>query len=1042
MAWRDAAVGQKKKDGEGTEAPADVGQRKADLRACARWIVAALQEERAARRRLEEQLATQERLLDTRGQQLQARDGQLQARREQLHAMEERACSMEQQLHAMEERSCGMEQQLEAARRREEECSLQLEAAQAHAACLQEQLDASARAGAEQEQQQVELDEQVAALQGQVAELEARLAHADGEAVQQRQAVAGLRDLLLQAGDATDARQGGLRAQLEAAQLQAAAAYADVDRLEEEVRHERLLASQARQEAAALAARKLASDERVRALFEQREAAAGRLRAQVAALSAEVRRLRRSSATSAAAEGEAAAASPRLSSSTLPRLSSATLPAIVDALHSPRPQEEEEAAAMAVAWDACDGSDGRDARGAAAAAAALESFALRRRGAAFRMRGSAGERPLPPPLGPMLRAGGVARLLQEDAVLDAVLQGLADAPAAAEGAYPALVALLHAEAPARLLRLLQEHLSHDIARTVALGDPHTLFRGNSPATKLLSAATRVMAGPLLQETVGVVLAREQGLARAYELDPTRLPPAAVASLHAANLRELCQALLDAFLAAPLPHGIRCITAFLATAVADAFPQSQYLGIVNMLFLRFFCVAVAQPASFGLLGGERPAAPLQRGLVLASKALQNLANGATFKEAYMAPMNGWVQASGAALLGYFAAVSTPPQPQSPPPPPSAVELRRLRNGLGVALAPARAHVVAALRASTRGSSRTAEAVRLPSRLAVRALLDALLQQPMDEAAAHAFLALLCWEDAPLAAVCEALYGGAKGPPLEAAAASLATLFLHEGRAGTLLCFAADLEADLLGHLGHSSLLQAAARAVAATQRHCLRALVGDLVDSVVADRLHFEIDADRMAATTDQQLQRNVQSLLDLVAKAARALPPLIRKHLSGDLLQALHFAAAKKGQQVAPLLVAGILAPAITDPVAVGLLEDAMSSKVRRTLSLLGDVLAKLAKESLFYRKDPAYEAVDAFIMRNTTEFRAAVQQAVLAATPSGNEEQEVLLPWQSVEKHLRSLVEVLARKQDFLEVYIGESSAVVEFEWSYADLAETTLCD
>lgn len=52
-------------------------------------------------------------------------------------------------------------------------------------------------------------------------------------------------------------------------------------------------------------------------------------------------------------------------------------------------------------------------------------------------------------------------------------------------------------------------------------------------------------------------------------------------------------------------------------------------------------------------------------------------------------------------------------------------------------------------------------------------------------------------------------------------------------------------------------------------------------------------------------------------------------------------------------------------------------------------MLAKLAKESLFYQKGPAYEAVDTFIMRNTTEFRAAVQQAVLEATPAG-----APLPW------------------------------------------------
>ena len=51
-----------------------------------------------------------------------------------------------------------------------------------------------------------------------------------------------------------------------------------------------------------------------------------------------------------------------------------------------------------------------------------------------------------------------------------------------------------------------------------------------------------------------------------------------------------------------------------------------------------------------------------------------------------------------------------------------------------------------------------------------------------------------------------------------------------------------------------------------------------------------------------------------------------------------------------------------------------------------------------------------------------------------------MLVPWPTAEKSMRALVEVLVRKQEFLESYIGETTAVLTFEWSYADLADVAL--
>ena len=80
----------------------------------------------------------------------------------------------------------------------------------------------------------------------------------------------------------------------------------------------------------------------------------------------------------------------------------------------------------------------------------------------------------------------------------------------------------------------------------------------------------------------------------------------------------------------------------------------YTAVGGFLFLRLICPALVFPEKNNLLAD--PSASVsgegRRGLMLVSKALQNLANGKKFREEYMDPLNEWFDANQDKLRGYL------------------------------------------------------------------------------------------------------------------------------------------------------------------------------------------------------------------------------------------------------------------------------------------------------------------------------------------------------------------------------------------------------
>ena len=96
----------------------------------------------------------------------------------------------------------------------------------------------------------------------------------------------------------------------------------------------------------------------------------------------------------------------------------------------------------------------------------------------------------------------------------------------------------------------------------------------------------------------------------------------------------------------VPDLVKYLLKSLYAATQHKFPKECRTVTGSLFFLRFVCPALVSPDQFGLVAPDNPLAPPERkALVLLTKAVQKLANGALFgtQAAYMAALNGTLEA---------------------------------------------------------------------------------------------------------------------------------------------------------------------------------------------------------------------------------------------------------------------------------------------------------------------------------------------------------------------------------------------------------------
>ncbi|EFA79425.1 Ras GTPase activation domain-containing protein [Heterostelium album PN500] len=171
----------------------------------------------------------------------------------------------------------------------------------------------------------------------------------------------------------------------------------------------------------------------------------------------------------------------------------------------------------------------------------------------------------------------------------------------------------------------------------------TLFRGNSTATKLMTAFTRMTGRPYLISTLKPIIEKLIKDPTGYELDPEKTSDT---TGNCERLTSICQEFLIAIYNSiencPIPF--RAMANHLQNEVVKQFPESKHTSVGGFIFLRFFCPCILSPDANGVTDSSSLTMECRRALILVSKTLQNVANGIQFgtKESYMKEMNPFLE----------------------------------------------------------------------------------------------------------------------------------------------------------------------------------------------------------------------------------------------------------------------------------------------------------------------------------------------------------------------------------------------------------------
>lgn len=192
----------------------------------------------------------------------------------------------------------------------------------------------------------------------------------------------------------------------------------------------------------------------------------------------------------------------------------------------------------------------------------------------------------------------------------------------------------------------------------------TLFRGNTMATKLMTAFTKMTGRQYLSDTLKPALedlTRQLSAGASVEIDPDKKEENHEQNMQ--TLMSICQAFLDTIVGSigTCPVPFRVMAAHLRDEVVRAYPEAKYTSVGGFIFLRFFCPAILSPDSVNPPLLPSVEAKTRRALILISKCLQNLANGIEFgvKEPYMVPMNAFISNNDATVKRFFDELATPP-----------------------------------------------------------------------------------------------------------------------------------------------------------------------------------------------------------------------------------------------------------------------------------------------------------------------------------------------------------------------------------------------
>lgn len=189
------------------------------------------------------------------------------------------------------------------------------------------------------------------------------------------------------------------------------------------------------------------------------------------------------------------------------------------------------------------------------------------------------------------------------------------------------------------IKLLKTLIEREISKSDSFA---TLFRRNSIVTKLITLYAKAHGMEYQKKVLDPVWKDLADIEpnKSYEIDPFKAVDATDIEENRKNLIWLTKKFLDAILSSAdlVPQNIRYVCSYLYWATSERYPESNLATVVGgFMFLRFFCPSIVSPTTSQTLVLTKN---FTRGLVLATKVIQNLGNNVLFgsKEPYMKELN--------------------------------------------------------------------------------------------------------------------------------------------------------------------------------------------------------------------------------------------------------------------------------------------------------------------------------------------------------------------------------------------------------------------
>lgn len=209
-----------------------------------------------------------------------------------------------------------------------------------------------------------------------------------------------------------------------------------------------------------------------------------------------------------------------------------------------------------------------------------------------------------------------------------------------------------------LMSVLEHLIYTEVSRCKSV---NTLFRGEELSSRVLRSFVRLNGFDYVEKVLGPLVAEVASNNYFYEVDPNRADPSMDLKKNFEELEKLSQRFLESILSSYIwvpPEFLRLVKCIYTHSAAKFVDENcEQLVVAGFMFLRFLGPAIAAPESFRLTAIETPEA--RRTLLLVGKILQNLANGAEFKEPYLQDMNAFLTKNAQKVANFFQKLRTYP-----------------------------------------------------------------------------------------------------------------------------------------------------------------------------------------------------------------------------------------------------------------------------------------------------------------------------------------------------------------------------------------------